>query len=184
MDMGEVGSYQLGDGRLCVCDAAQQGLPLAGFQDWLSLSWNRVCLLHVWKASSDTVFILLFPLYWALRGKMACLRSSSSEADKDLNSDYLILNINTLCVLSRFNCVWLCVTLWSVARQLSMGFSRQEYWSELPFPSQGILPTQGLNQSLLLFLHWQAGSWPLATPGEPTSTLCRFPNATRSQHHL
>jgi len=29
-----------------------------------------------------------------------------------------------------------------------MGFSRQEYWSELPFLLQGIFPTQGLNQGL------------------------------------
>ena len=38
--------------------------------------------------------------------------------------------------------VWLFVTLWTVARQapLSMGFPRQQYWSELPFPSQGDLP--------------------------------------------
>ena len=35
--------------------------------------------------------------------------------------------------------VWLFVTLWTVAYQalLSMGFSRQEYWSGLPFPSSG-----------------------------------------------
>ena len=30
----------------------------------------------------------------------------------------------------------------------SMGFSRQEYWSGLPFPSPGDLPTQGLNPGL------------------------------------
>ena len=32
------------------------------------------------------------------------------------------------------------VTLWTVARQapLSMGFSRQEYWSGLPFHSPGV----------------------------------------------
>ena len=38
--------------------------------------------------------------------------------------------------------VWLFVTLWTVARQapLSMGFPRQQYWSELQFPSQGDLP--------------------------------------------
>ena len=44
------------------------------------------------------------------------------------------------CALSCFSCVWLCVTLWTVARQappLSMGFSRQVYWSGLPFPSSG-----------------------------------------------
>ena len=34
------------------------------------------------------------------------------------------------------------VTPWAVARQapLSMGFSRQEYWSGLPFPTPGDLP--------------------------------------------
>ena len=31
---------------------------------------------------------------------------------------------------------------------LSMGFSRQEYWSGLPFPSPGNFPTQGLNPGL------------------------------------
>ena len=43
-------------------------------------------------------------------------------------------------------------TPWTVARQapLSMGFLRQEDWSELPFFLQGIFPTQGLNMSLLL----------------------------------
>ena len=41
-------------------------------------------------------------------------------------------------------------TPWSIAHQapLSMGFSRQEYWSGLPFPSQGIFLTQGLNPGL------------------------------------
>ena len=38
------------------------------------------------------------------------------------------------------------VTPWTVARQapLSMGFSRQEYWSGLPFPSPGDLPDPGM----------------------------------------
>jgi len=38
--------------------------------------------------------------------------------------------------------VWLFVTLWTVAHPapLSMGFSRQEYWSGLPFLSPGALP--------------------------------------------
>ena len=37
-------------------------------------------------------------------------------------------------------------TLWTVAFQapLSMGFSRQEYWSGLPFPSPGDLPNPGI----------------------------------------
>ena len=46
------------------------------------------------------------------------------------------------CVLSCFSCVQLTVTLWTVACQalLSMGFSRQKYWSGLPYPPPGDLP--------------------------------------------
>ena len=42
-----------------------------------------------------------------------------------------------LLLLSRFSCVQLCATPWTAAYQAtpSMGFSRQEDWSELPFPS-------------------------------------------------
>ena len=38
------------------------------------------------------------------------------------------------------------VTPWTVACQapLSMGFSRQEYWTGLPFPSPGDLPNPGI----------------------------------------
>ena len=42
--------------------------------------------------------------------------------------------------------VQLFVTPWTVAYQapLSIGFSRQEYWSGLPFPSPGDLPDPGI----------------------------------------
>ena len=42
--------------------------------------------------------------------------------------------------------VRLCATLWTVANQvpLAMDFSRQEYWSVLPFPSPGDLPDPGI----------------------------------------
>ena len=44
-----------------------------------------------------------------------------------------------VCILSRFSHVQLFATLWTVACQvpLSMGFSRQEYWSGLPCPPPG-----------------------------------------------
>ena len=44
---------------------------------------------------------------------------------------------------------------------LSMGFSKEEYWSGLPFLLQGIFPTQGWNAGLL---HWHADSLPLTPP--------------------
>ena len=45
-----------------------------------------------------------------------------------------------------FSRVRLSVALWTAARQapLSMRFSRQEYWSGLPFPSPGNLPNPGI----------------------------------------
>ena len=61
------------------------------------------------------------------------------------------------CVLSHFSCARLFATLWTVARQapLSMGFSRQELWGGLPFPTPGIFPTQGSNPRHFHLLHWQ-----------------------------
>ena len=47
-------------------------------------------------------------------------------------------------MLSRFSCIQLFVTPWSVAYQapMSMEFSRQKYWSGLPLPYPGIFPTR------------------------------------------
>ena len=54
-------------------------------------------------------------------------------------------------VLSCFSHVWLFATLWTVAGQapLSMGFSRQEYWSGLPRPPPGDLPDPGFEHASL-----------------------------------
>ena len=53
---------------------------------------------------------------------------------------------------------------------LSMEFSRQEYWSRLPFPSPGDLPKPETKLvSLMSNLHWQAGSLPLMPPGKPNT---------------
>ena len=48
-------------------------------------------------------------------------------------------------MLSHFSHVQLFLPLWTVASQvpLSMGFSRQEYWSGLPCPPAGDLPNPG-----------------------------------------
>ena len=52
-----------------------------------------------------------------------------------------------VCMLSHFSHVQLFATLWNVAYQapLSMGFSRHEYWSGLPFFSLGDLPNPRSN---------------------------------------
>ena len=70
-------------------------------------------------------------------------------------------------VLSCFSSVWLCATPRTVAHQalLSMGFSREEYWSGLLCPPAGDLPDPGI-ESHYIYLHWQAGSLPLEPPGK------------------
>ena len=57
-----------------------------------------------------------------------------------------------VCMLNHFSCVWLFATLWTEAHQvpLSMGFSRQEYWSGLPCLLPGNLPDQGIEHESLI----------------------------------
>ena len=76
---------------------------------------------------------------------------------------------SALCSVAQ-SCLTL-ATLWTVAHQasLSMGFSRPEYWSGLPFPPPGDLPIQGSNLHLL---HWQADSLPLSHQETPRVTCC------------
>ena len=53
-----------------------------------------------------------------------------------------------------------------------MEFSRQEYWSGLPFPAPGDLPDLNPHLLYLLFLlHWQVDSLPLVLPGKPRNRL-------------
>ena len=63
-----------------------------------------------------------------------------------------------MCALSCFRRVQLFMTPWTVARQapLSMGFSRQEYWSGLPCPPPGDLPDPG-NEPMSLMSNALAG---------------------------
>ena len=63
--------------------------------------------------------------------------------------------------------VWLFVTPWTVAHQVppSMEFSRQEYWSRLPFPSPGDLPNPGIKPRSPAL---QADAIPSEPPGNPT----------------
>ena len=65
------------------------------------------------------------------------------------------------------NCVRLFETPWTVAYRAppSMGFSRQDYWSGLPFPSPGDLPNPGIEPGSPSL---QADALPSEPPGNPT----------------
>ena len=73
-------------------------------------------------------------------------------------------------VLSRFSHVQLFATLWTVACQapLSMGFSRQEYRSGLPFLSPGDLPDPGIEPMSPALAGGFFTTEPPGTPGKDT----------------
>ena len=50
---------------------------------------------------------------------------------------------------------------------LSMGFSRQECWTGLPFPSPGDLPHPEIHPHPLGLLHWPVDSLPMRPLGSP-----------------
>ena len=79
-------------------------------------------------------------------------------------------------VVSCFSCVKLFATLWAVASQapLSVGFSKQEYWSRLPCTPPGDLSDPGIKPTSLTSpagRDGQADSLPLVPPGKP---LCVY----------
>ena len=76
----------------------------------------------------------------------------------------------SVCVLSHFSHVQLFLTPWAVAHQapLSMGFFRQEYWSGLPCPPPGALPSLGIKPRSLAL---QADFLPSEPPGKPKEAV-------------
>ena len=69
-----------------------------------------------------------------------------NDSQKQRWADQTIILIPNICMLGHFSHVWLFAAPWTVACQapLSMGFSRQEYRSGLPFSSPGDLPDPGI----------------------------------------
>ena len=65
------------------------------------------------------------------------IRNRTISIKQDFSISYISLLLLLLLLLSRFSRVWLCETPQTAAHQTppSLGFSRQEYWSGLPFPS-------------------------------------------------
>ena len=69
-----------------------------------------------------------------------------------------------VCVHAQFlSHALLFVTPWTIVGQasLSIEFSRQDYWSWLPFPTEEIFPTEGSNPCFWCLLNWQVESLPL-----------------------
>ena len=80
------------------------------------------------------------------------------------------------CMLSCFSCVWLFVTLWTIARQapLFMGFSKQEYWSGLPCPPPGDLPHLGIKPGSLFSAALAGRFFTTSATWKVILTACRW----------
>ena len=80
----------------------------------------------------------------AVQGTLKHLLQNESQTIKKMAiGTYIsIITLNVKVKVKSLSRVQLFATLWTIVYQASpsMGFSRQEYWSGLPFPSPGDLP--------------------------------------------
>ena len=86
-----------------------------------------------WEIDGETIRDFIFG-----GSKITADRDRSHEIKRCLLlGGKAVTNLLLLLLLSRFSCVRLCETPWTAAHQAppSLGFSRQEHWSGLPFPS-------------------------------------------------
>ena len=121
---------------------------------WLWTGWCAI-LSHKYEYSTagmteqqDKEQGRFLGLWWLQRAASSYLGQLLCEWERTPTSFKPLLFV-MLCVcapLSCFSYVQLFVMPWTVAHQapLSLGFSRQEYWSGLPFPSPGALPDPGI----------------------------------------
>ena len=89
--------------------------------------------------------------------------------------------------MKSLSCVRLLATPWTAAYQapLSMGFSRQEDWSGLPFPSPGILPPPGIEPASLTSPALANRFFTTEPPGKPFFLV--FPpwgNKLENENHI
>ena len=140
--------------------------------NFLLLMWGIILICRYWAIVASLEYTPTWSWYMSLL--MYCwvqfpkilLRTFTSMFIRDMYF-YLLgvslsgFDIRLVLLLSYFSHVWLFVTQWTVARQapLPMGFSRQAYWSGLPFPSpEGIFQPRNWTQVSCIvgrfFINW------------------------------
>ena len=110
-------------------------------------------------------------LMWNLKKRYKWTYLQNRNRHTDIENKLMVTSGRSACMLSHA----LFATQWTVAHQIPLpkGFSRQEYWSALPFPPPGDLPHPGIEP-------WspalQADSLWLSHQGKIMS--CKFPLAS------
>ena len=114
---------------------------------------------HIWKTQQ-------WPQDWKGQCSFQSQRKvmpKNAQTTAQLHSSHMLVSEVKL-----LNHVRLFLTPWTAASQAppSMGFSRQEYWSGLPFPSPGDLPDSGIEPRSPAL---QVDALPSKPPGKPQS---------------
>ena len=135
-------------------------------QSSLLFSWLSMLLLFAKQQSPLSV-----PNWTPFTSEPLCKTNLYQYLTLESFTDLLFLLFNPLVTSDSF------VTLWATAAHeapLSMGFSRQEYWSGLPFPSPGHLPTSEL-----------AGGFFITEPlGKPNFTCAYLKKQTKETKQI
>ena len=108
--------------------------------------WLQNILIQIMKQRDRRLPKTLFTLLWWQEGPVSDSQARSESYASFICLLIFILPDNAKVKVKSLSRVRLFVTPWTVVYQdpLSMGFSRQEYWSGLPFPSPGDLPDPGI----------------------------------------
>ena len=125
--------------HLTLCDtmdwshqgASVHGIVQAGIVEWVAISFTRGC-------------------YWPGIEPMSCTSPALAGRFFYHSAAWEALTDSCVHAKSPQSCLILC-DLWTLALQapLSMGFSRQEYWSGFPCPPPGDLPDPGIKPVFL-----------------------------------
>ena len=142
--------------KKCCYDVCQHVLPMFSSRSFRVSGLTYRSLIHfefifVYGARECFDFIFLissYPVFPAPRDYPSFLRC-------------ILLTPLSYSGLSSFGCVRLSATVWKVASQapLSMGFSRQEYWSGLSCSPPGDLPNPGIERTFLMSHALTGGSF-------------------------
>ena len=132
------GQYQLGFGTLIILSKVRDN----------------------WEILTQTLHIL-----WEFPFEIVNCSKMENHKSPFILADFCILPF--VCMLSH---IQLFSTLWTVAHQapLSMEFSRQEYWSGLPFPTPGYLPDWGIKPISLMSPALTGRFFTTVPPGKPS----------------
>ena len=138
--------------------------------------------------TTQKIYLTSHPLCLTLHPLYLCHQTQRLQAKPpgtpppNYSSSQFLSESETVKWLSPF---WFFVTPWTLARQapLSMGFSRQEYWSGLPFPPSGDLPNPGIETVSPVTPASQVDSLPLSHQRSPGSGTVILKFDTRSVTH-